>query len=75
MLLAQNMEGYHSRALHDEAMAVLRQTRDITQAVSYYRARDGKKQALKRVLLRASALLPGGLRARLRKANSSRKLR
>ena len=75
MLLAQNMEGYRRRALHDEAMAVLRQTQDITQAVRFYRARDGKKLAIKRVLLRASAMIPDGLRARLRKANSSRKLK
>lgn len=75
MLQAQNMGGYHNRALHDEAMDVLRQTRDIAAAVRYYRARDGKKQALRRFLLRTSALLPDGLRSTIRKVNSSRKLK
>jgi hypothetical protein len=75
MLQAQNMDGYHDRALHDGAMEVLRQTRDITAAVKYYRAREGSRQTLKRALLQASAILPDELRARLRKANSSRKLK
>lgn len=75
MLQAQNMEGYHDRQLHDEAMGVLRRRRDILAAVKYYRARGGRQQALKRVLLRMSAILPDELRAKLRKANSSRKLR
>lgn len=75
MLQAQNMDGYHDRALHDGAMEVLRQTRDITAAVKYYRAREGSRQTLKRALLQASAILPDELRAKLRKANSSRKLK
>ena len=75
MLQAQNMDGYHSRQLHDGAMEILRREKDIAAAVKYYRARDGKKQALKRVLLKTSAILPDELRARLRKANSSRKLK
>ena len=75
MLQAQNMAGYHNRELHDGAMNVLRSERDIMAAVKYYRARDGKKQALKRVLLQTSAILPDDLRAKLRKANSSRKLK
>jgi coenzyme F420-reducing hydrogenase beta subunit len=75
MLQAQNMDGYHDRALHDGAMEVLRQTRDITSAVKYYRSREGSRQTLKRVLLQASAILPDELRVKLRKANSSRKLK
>lgn len=75
MLMAQNMDGYHNRQLHDEAMEQLRRQKDIAAAVKYYRARDGKKQALKRALLKTSAILPDELRARLRKANSSRKLK
>jgi coenzyme F420-reducing hydrogenase beta subunit len=75
MLQAQNMDGYHDRELHDGAMQVLRQTQDITAAVKYYRAREGSRQTLKRALLRTSAILPDQLRARLRKANSSRKLK
>lgn len=75
MLLAQNMDGYHGREVHDGAMAVLRKDKDILAAVRYYRALEGKKSALKRALLQASTILPGGLRAKLRKANSSRKLK
>ena len=56
-------------------MQVLRQTQDITAAVKYYRARETAKQTIKRTLLRTSAILPDELRAKLRKANSSRKLK
>ena len=75
MLQAQNMDGYHDRELHDGAMEVLRRERDISAAVKYYRARESGKQTLKRALLRTSAILPDELRAKLRKANSSRKLK
>ena len=75
MLQAQNMDGYHDRELHDGAMEVLRREQDISAAVKYYRARESGKQTLKRALLRTSAILPDELRAKLRKANSSRKLK
>ena len=75
MLLAQNMDGYQDRELHSSAMAVLRREKDILAAVKYYRAREGKKQTLKRALLQASMILPDEMRAKLRKANSSRKLK
>jgi coenzyme F420-reducing hydrogenase beta subunit len=75
MLLAQNMEGYQNRELHDAAMEVLRREKDILAAVRYYRAREGTKQTIKRALLRTSMILPDELRAKLRKANSSRKLK
>lgn len=75
MLLAQNMEGYQDRELHSSAMEVLRREKDILAAVRYYRAREGKKQTLKRALLRASMIIPDDLRAKLRKANSARKLK
>lgn len=74
MLAAQNMQGYHHQQLHSEAMEVLR-TRGVKAAVSCYRKKQNGKQKLKRVLLRASALIPDPLRAKLRKANSSRLLR
>lgn len=74
MLAAQNMEGYHHQDLHDEAMAVLR-TAGVKKAVAHYRSRQSAKQKLKRMLLQASAILPDSIRAKLRKANSSRLLR
>lgn len=74
MLAAQNMAGYGGRQLHDEAMEVLR-TRGAREAVSYYRRRQSGKQKLKRTLLKASALIPDPIRAKLRKQNSSRMLR
>lgn len=74
MLAAQNMAGYSQQQLHEEAMAVLR-TQGIHEAVSYYRKRQTPKQKLKRTLLRLSAVIPAPLRAKLRKANSSRQLR
>ncbi len=74
MLAAQNMKGYHQQALHDKAMTVLRE-QGILPAVKTYRAGQTGKQKLKRALLNISALVPDGLRARLRKANSSRQLK
>ena len=74
MLAAQNMAGYSQQQLHGEAMAVLR-TQGIHQAVAYYRRRQTPKQKCKRTLLRLSAVIPAPLRAKLRKANSSRQLR
>lgn len=74
MLAAQNMQGYHHQKLHDAAMEVL-ETEDVKAAVRYYRKRQSGKQKLKRVLLLSSAVIPDPLRAKLRKANSSRSLR
>ena len=74
MLAAQNMSGYSQQQLHGEAMEVLRK-RGIHEAVAYYRKRQTPKQKLKRALLRLSAAIPAPLRAKLRKANSSRQLR
>lgn len=74
MLKAQNMEGYHEKALHDQSMDLLRGGADIRKAVRCYRAKEPPKRKLKRMLLFASSVLPDCLRARLRKANSSRQL-
>lgn len=74
MLAAQNMAGYGQKQLHDEAMEILAK-QGIGDAVNYYRGRQTGKQKLKRILLQASALIPDPLRAKLRKANSSRSLR
>lgn len=75
MLAAQNMAGYHNIELHNEAMAKLRESGNVMEAVKLYRAKSPAKQKAKRVLLRASAILPDDLRAELRKANSSRQLK
>lgn len=74
MLAAQNMAGYHHQRLHAEAMEILC-TRGARAAVAYYRKRQSGKQKLKRMLLTASAVIPDPIRAKLRKANSSRSLR
>ena len=74
MLAAQNMAGYHHQALHQESMETLRR-RGVKAAVAHYRKRQSGKQKLKRMLLTASAILPDPIRAKLRKANSSRSLR
>lgn len=79
MLRAQNMRGYteRERRLHDEAMPLLRSDRAdaLLRAVRHYRAGQPAKQKMKRFLLRASAVIPSGVRARLRKKNSARKVR
>ena len=74
MLAAQNMAGYHHQVLHQESMEILRR-RGVKAAVAHYRAKQPAKQKLKRALLTASAILPDPIRAKLRKANSSRQLR
>lgn len=73
MLLAQNMAGYHNDALHNAAMEVLR-NEGVQKAVAFYRGRQSVRAKLKRTLLRVSAILPDPIRAKLRKANSSRSL-
>ena len=75
MLRAQNMEGYRDRTLHDESLSLLRGGAPVRKAVRHYRRKQALKQKCKRLLLRTSALLPDGLRARLRKAHSGRQLR
>lgn len=75
MLAAQNMSGYSQKRLHADAMKVLRESGNIEAAVRYYRYRMPGKQKLKRILLQVSAIIPDGIRSRLRKANSSRMLR
>ena len=74
MLKAQNMAGYHDLHLHDRSMDALRDGADIRQAVKLYRRGETSKRKLKRVLLRASGMIPAPLRAKLRKANSGRQL-
>lgn len=75
MLAAQNMAGYSQHTLHKEAMQVLRKNGSIKDAVRYYRKHQTGRQKLKRYLLQVSALIPDGVRAELRKANSSRLLK
>ena len=75
MLKAQNMDGYHDAVLHTEAMQMLRNGAKLQKVVRLYRAKEAPKRKLKRMLLTASSVLPDGLRARLRKANSSRQLK
>lgn len=71
MLKAQNMEGYSGKEIRDRALDLLKR-KGVSPAVRVYRAKESSKQKLKRVLLKASSLLPGGLRARLRKTAGSR---
>ncbi len=75
MFAAQNMSGYHHSELYDKTLAVLREKDDVMDAINYYRSNQSGKQKLKRILLKVSAIIPDSLRAKLRKANSSRMLR
>ena len=75
MLQAQNMAGYRDWGIHDESLALLRGGATVREAVRHYRRKQTPKQKCKRLLLRTSALLPDGLRAKLRKAHSGRQLR
>lgn len=67
MLVAQNMEGYKQTELHDRAMEQLRSGADVKSVVRRYRKGFGSKQKLKIVLLKTSAVLPDGIRAKMRK--------
>ena len=67
MLRAQNMAGYADAAAHREAMELIKSGAPVEKAVRAYRRREPAKRRLKRVLLRASGMLPGGLRAKLKK--------
>lgn len=67
MLLAQNMAGYQQVELHRKAMAQLRSGADVRDVVRQYRRELAPKQRAKIVLLRLSAALPDGVRAKLRK--------
>ena len=74
MLAAQNMDGYHQQELHDKAMKVL-SVEDVMAAIRAYRSELSMNQKMKRLLLSVSSTIPAGIRAKLRKANSSRMLR
>ena len=74
MMKAQNMAGYNDQHLHGRSMDALRDGADIRQAVRLYRLGEAPKRKLKRVLLRASGIVPAPLRAKLRKANSGRQV-
>ena len=70
MLAAQNMAGYSELKRHDESLALLRRGASVPQAVSSYRRGEPARRKLKRALLRASGLMPGAVRAKLRKTRS-----
>lgn len=73
MLAAQNMGGYHQQNLHDQAMSILK-SEDVMKAIKNYRKSMSVRQKGKRIILSVSAVVPDKIRAKLRKANSSRKL-
>lgn len=75
MLKAQNMEGYHDLRLHTEATTLLRDGRPLRSAVSCCRRHQALPQRIKRLVLRASGLLPTGMRVRLKKQYSAGRLR
>lgn len=68
MLLAQNMEGYKQREVHDRAMTALRMGVDVKAVVRQYRRSFAPKQRIKYLLLLGSALFPDSIRAQLRKS-------
>lgn len=68
MLRCQNMAGYRQTALHERAMEQLRGGTELRTVVRKYRRALSGRQRLKILLLRLSAALPDGLRARARKA-------
>lgn len=74
MLAAQNMEGYKQMELHERAMELLRSGADVRAVVRQYRKGFSAKQKLKIALLKTSAVLPDGIRAKARKtAHRARK--
>lgn len=68
VLRAQNMAGYEQQAaLHESAMARLRSGADVKAVVREYRKKFTTKQKLKMLLLRASVVLPSGVRNNMKK--------
>ena len=74
MLKAQNTEGYQWMDVHNESVSILKQGKSIREAVSHYRSRQPISGRVKRFAVRASGFLPAGLRARLKKRYSGKKL-
>lgn len=75
MFSAQNMSGYHNNELYSKTIEVLNETSNVKDAIKFYRSKQSGKQKMKRVLLVLSSIIPDNLRAKLRKANSSRMLK
>ncbi|MBR6109442.1 MAG: Coenzyme F420 hydrogenase/dehydrogenase, beta subunit C-terminal domain [Clostridia bacterium] len=71
MLRAQNMAGYANEAAHRRAMELIKNGAPLKKAVRAYRRMEPAKRRLKRAMLRLSYLLPGGVRARLKRARSA----
>ena len=70
MLRSQNMDGYLDLNIHNESMHLLRSGGTVEDAVKCYRRREPMKRKLKRAALHAAGILPGGLRAKLRRVKS-----
>lgn len=67
MLSTQNMAGYSQTALHERAMAQLREGKSVKAVVRQYRRSFTARQKGKRLLLNLSALLPDKLRIKMKK--------
>lgn len=63
----QNMALYPADPAHDRAMEALKKGQPVEAVIQDYRRRQSPKKKLKRTLLRASGLLPPGLRRGLKK--------
>ena len=67
MLKYQNMAGYEQNKLHDETLEMIKCSDDVTKAVEYYLSKMSYKQKLKSTLLRASGIIPGSIRYKIKR--------
>ena len=72
MIAAQNMLGYKYDVKHREAIENIELGINTKEVIKSYRKKMNIKQKVKRIVLGLSSYIPPGLRAKLRKMNSSR---
>lgn len=67
MLRYQNMKGYDPSRLYEETLELLKNTEDFNKVVEYYQKRLPLKQRIRGTVLRASGLIPSGIRYKVKK--------
>ena len=71
MLKYQNMQGYSHDELHLQTLEVLKNSKDFDKVVEYYRSKLPVMKRVKGTLLKASGIIPGEVRYKLKKTIKS----
>ena len=67
MLKYQNVQGYSHDELHLQTLEVLKNSKGFYKVVEYYRSKLPLMKRVKGILLKASGIIPGDVRYRLKK--------